>query len=39
MNDETNVRRLERGIYNYSLEKAEEHNIVKVWDDPLFKQI
>tara|TARA_Y100001936_G_C15753820_1_gene497504 strand:+ start:21 stop:494 length:474 start_codon:yes stop_codon:yes gene_type:complete len=39
MNDDTTVRRLERGIYNYSLEKAEEHNIVKVWDNQLFKQI
>ena len=39
VNDEKMVRRIERGIYNYSLSKAEENNIVKLWTDRLFKQI
>ena len=37
--DEKIVKRIERGIYNYSLEKAEENNIIKLWDNKLFRQI
>ena len=32
-------KRIERGIYNFSLEKAEKNKIVKTWDNKLFKQI
>lgn len=30
---------LEKGIYNYSLEFANQRNIVKKWDNPYFVQI
>jgi len=37
--NEKMVKRIERGIYNYSLAKADENNIIKMWDNTLFKQI
>lgn len=39
IDDEKCVRRIERGIYNYSLDKADKKNIVKLWDNNFFKQI
>tara|TARA_Y100001970_G_C13658840_1_gene567292 strand:+ start:71 stop:583 length:513 start_codon:yes stop_codon:yes gene_type:complete len=39
VNEEKLARRIERGAYNFSLEKAENNKIVKAWDNNLFKQI
>tara|TARA_Y100001970_G_C14245809_1_gene868119 strand:+ start:3521 stop:4033 length:513 start_codon:yes stop_codon:yes gene_type:complete len=39
VNNDKIARRIERGVYNYSLEKAEKNKIVKAWDNRLFKQI
>ena len=33
------VENIERGIYNYTLEKCTERNIAKRWDDNLFKSM
>ena len=37
--DEVIAKRLERGIYNFSLGKADKYKVTKKWDNPLFKQI
>ena len=39
VDDEKTARRIERGIYNFALEKAEKNRIVRTWDNKLFKQI
>jgi len=30
---------LEKGIYNYSIQEAERHKLIKKWDNPRFVQI
>ena len=39
VNDEKISRNLEKGIYNYSLEKADEEKIVKKWNNEFFVKI
>lgn len=37
--NETNSRNLEKGIFNYTLKEADRRKIVKKWDNKLFVQI
>ena len=39
VNDKKISRNLEKGIYNYSLEKADEEKIVKKWNNEFFVKI
>tara|TARA_Y100000389_G_scaffold204023_1_gene254562 strand:+ start:2982 stop:3503 length:522 start_codon:yes stop_codon:yes gene_type:complete len=39
INDEKIAQNLEKGIYNYSLKKAEEEKIVKKWNNEFFVKI
>ena len=39
VNDEKISKNLEKGIYNYSLEKADEEKIVKKWNNEFFVKI
>ena len=32
-------RNIEKGIYNYTIELAKQKNIVRLWDNPVFKNI
>ena len=32
-------RNIEKSIFNYSLEKAEQYKIIKRWDNPFFVQV
>jgi DNA-directed RNA polymerase subunit M/transcription elongation factor TFIIS len=36
---EQNIVNMEKGIYNYCIKYAGEHNIVKKWDNPFFVQL
>ena len=38
-NDEKISRRIEKGAYNFSIEKAENNKILKKWSNSLFRQI
>ena len=39
INNEKITKRIEKGIYNYTIEKAENNHITKKWDNKIFKQI
>ena len=39
INDEKITRRLEKGIYNFTIDNAEKENIVKKWDNSIFKNM
>ena len=32
-------RNIEKSIFNYSIDKAQEYKIIKRWDNPFFVQI
>ena len=32
-------RNIEKGIYNYSIELAKKKNIVRLWENPVFKNL
>ena len=37
INDEKITKRLEKGLYNFIIDIAENENIVKKWDNTIFK--
>lgn len=37
--NKTITRQVEKGIYNYSIKKCDEHSIMKRWENPKFKKI
>ena len=37
--DETLAINMEKGIFNYTIKEANNHKIVKKWENPLFSQI
>jgi transcription elongation factor S-II len=39
LHNERNSSNLEKGIFNYTLKEADQHRIVKKWDNKLFVQI
>ena len=39
INNDNLTKRIERGIYNYTIEKAENNQITKKWINRIFKQI
>ena len=39
LHNERNSSNLEKGIFNYSLKEADQHRIVKKWDNKQFVQI
>ena len=39
LENETNAKNLEKGIYNYSLKEATNRKIIKKWDNAFFVQI
>ena len=39
LNNEKNSSNLEKGIFNYTLKEADQHKIIKKWDNKYFIQI
>ena len=39
LDDDKISRRVERGVYNYTIDKAEKNQITKQWTNNIFKQI
>ena len=39
LKDENSAANLEKGIFNYSLKKAEERDVIKKWDNKYFVEI
>ena len=39
INDEKITKRLEKGLYNFIIDIAENENIVKKWDNIIFKNM
>ena len=39
LEDDKISRRVERGVYNYTIDKAEKNQITKQWTNNIFKQI
>lgn len=39
IDDDIITRRLEKGIYNFTIDEAEKGNIIKKWDNDIFKNL